>query len=222
MALRESEELAEYRGLMDTPSEFHDGFGWKTVVGALFTGFVMMPGSIYLGLVVGQSMGPAAEWTTIILFTDPWLSPIAEFARHVLVSTMGTPSAFESQVAATATVEYNRMPATFMPAIYRHGRCAARLDFALDPVGVPCRRREREVVPYLFAGVQLMHPRLMDGMPTSAFSTNRAWDKALEAGRLRAVVHDGHWFHLSTPPDLAAAEEIMQAPVTGDARWPWR
>jgi len=70
MALRESEELAEYRGLMDTPSEFHDGFGWKTVVGALFTGFVMMPGSIYLGLVVGQSMGPAAEWTTIILFTE--------------------------------------------------------------------------------------------------------------------------------------------------------
>jgi hypothetical protein len=30
----------------------------------------MMPGSIYLGLVVGQSMGPAAEWTTIILFTE--------------------------------------------------------------------------------------------------------------------------------------------------------
>ena len=102
-----------------------------------------------------------------------------------------------------------------------HGEVGAG-DFALDPVGVPCRRREREVVPYLFAGVQLMHPRLMDGMPTSAFSTNRAWDKALEAGRLRAVVHDGHWFHLSTPPDLAAAEEIMQAPVTGDARWPWR
>jgi drug/metabolite transporter (DMT)-like permease len=42
------------------------------------------------------------------------------------------------------------------------------------------------------------------------------------AGRLRAVVHDGHWFHLSTPPDLKDAEEVMLAPVTGDARWPWR
>jgi len=30
----------------------------------------MMPGSIYLGLVAGQTMGPAAEWTTIILFTE--------------------------------------------------------------------------------------------------------------------------------------------------------
>lgn len=70
MQMREVQELAEYRSLMATPEEFQDGFGWKTVVGALFIGLVMMPGSIYLGLVVGQSMGPAAEWTTIILFTE--------------------------------------------------------------------------------------------------------------------------------------------------------
>ena len=59
-------------------------------------------------------------------------------------------------------------------------------------------------------------------MPDGAFSTNLAWNRALEAGRVRAVVHDGHWFHLSTPPDLPEAEDIMHAPVTGDARWPWR
>jgi hypothetical protein len=70
MALRETQELAEYRSLMETPDEFEDGFGWQTVVGAFFIGFVMMPGSIYLGLVAGQTMGPAAEWTTIILFTE--------------------------------------------------------------------------------------------------------------------------------------------------------
>ncbi len=70
MAMREIEELAEYRSLMETPEEFQDGFGWKTVIGALFLGFVMMPGSIYLGLVAGQTLGPAAEWTTIILFTE--------------------------------------------------------------------------------------------------------------------------------------------------------
>jgi hypothetical protein len=55
---------------MGEPEEFKDGFDLKTVLGALFIGFIMMPGSIYLGLVVGQSMGPAAEWTTIILFTE--------------------------------------------------------------------------------------------------------------------------------------------------------
>lgn len=50
--------------------EFYDGFGWKTVIGALFIGFIMMPGSIYLGLIAGQGMGPAAEWVTIILFME--------------------------------------------------------------------------------------------------------------------------------------------------------
>jgi MurNAc alpha-1-phosphate uridylyltransferase len=95
-------------------------------------------------------------------------------------------------------------------------------DFALDKWGIPRRRREREVVPYIYAGVQLIHPRLLNGMPEGAFSMNRAWDAALAAGRLRAVVHDGIWFHLSTPIDLTEAEQILEARVTGDARWPWR
>jgi len=95
-------------------------------------------------------------------------------------------------------------------------------DFALDKWGIPRRREEREIAPYIYAGVQLIHPRLLNEMPEGAFSMNRAWDIALAAGRLRAVVHDGLWFHLSTPPDLVEAEQILEARVTGDARWPWR
>jgi N-acetyl-alpha-D-muramate 1-phosphate uridylyltransferase len=95
-------------------------------------------------------------------------------------------------------------------------------DFALDKWGTPRRRKEREIVPYIYAGVQLIRPCLLNGMPDGAFSMNRAWDIALAAGRLRAVVHDGIWFHLSTPSDLAEAEQILEARVTGDARWPWR
>ncbi len=82
MALRETQELAEYRSLMETPDEFEDGFGWQTVVGAFFIGFVMMPGSIYLGLVAGQTMGPAAEWTTIILFTEIARRSFAQLSRQ--------------------------------------------------------------------------------------------------------------------------------------------
>ena len=52
------------------PKEFQEGFTLKTVLGALFVGVVMMPGSIYLGLMVGQNLGPAGQWTTIILFTE--------------------------------------------------------------------------------------------------------------------------------------------------------
>lgn len=95
-------------------------------------------------------------------------------------------------------------------------------DFAVDKWGTPRRRKEREVVPYIYAGVQLIRPRLLNGMPEGPFSMNCAWDVALAAGRLRAVVHDGIWFHLSTPLDLTEAEQILEARVTGNTPWPWR
>lgn len=50
--------------------EYVDGFSWRVVLGALFVGFIMMPGAIYLSLVAGQGLGPAAEWVTIILFME--------------------------------------------------------------------------------------------------------------------------------------------------------
>ncbi|MGD8540723.1 MAG: peptide transporter [Desulfobacteraceae bacterium] len=63
-------ELAEYRDLLKTPTHFEEGFDWKTVVGAVFIGFLMMPGSMYLQLVIGTGIGPAARWVTIILFAE--------------------------------------------------------------------------------------------------------------------------------------------------------
>ncbi|NLF94685.1 MAG: peptide transporter [Oligosphaeraceae bacterium] len=65
-------ELEQYRQLMTPPEEFADGFSWKTVAGALFLGLLIMPGSMYLSLVVGPeaNMGTAARWVTIILFAE--------------------------------------------------------------------------------------------------------------------------------------------------------
>jgi MurNAc alpha-1-phosphate uridylyltransferase len=95
-------------------------------------------------------------------------------------------------------------------------------DFSLDKWGLIRRRREREVVPYVYAGVQIISPTLLRDVPEGPFSMNVMWDRAMAADRVRAVVHDGIWFHLSTPADLSEAEDILQARVTGDARWPWR
>lgn len=66
----EDKELKEYRDLLTTPDHFEEGFDWKTIVGAIFIGFLMMPGSMYLQLVIGTGIGPAARWVTIILFAE--------------------------------------------------------------------------------------------------------------------------------------------------------
>ncbi len=66
----DDKELKEYRDLLKAPSHFEEGFDWKTIIGAIFIGFLMMPGSMYLQLVIGQGIGPAARWVTIILFAE--------------------------------------------------------------------------------------------------------------------------------------------------------
>jgi MurNAc alpha-1-phosphate uridylyltransferase len=83
-------------------------------------------------------------------------------------------------------------------------------DFLLDPLGRVRRRREREIAPYLFGGVQILTPRFFEGSPEGPFSLNLLYDRAIEAERLYALVHDGAWFHLSTPADLRHAEEQLR------------
>jgi hypothetical protein len=69
---RQQIELDKYRHLMKPPETFHDGFNWRTVVGAFFLGFIMMPGSMYLALMIGASgsITEASRWVTIILFAE--------------------------------------------------------------------------------------------------------------------------------------------------------
>ncbi len=67
---REDKELEEFRNLMHPPKVFEDGFGLRTIVGALFLAFFMVPGSMYLQLIIGQGLGPAARWVTVILFAE--------------------------------------------------------------------------------------------------------------------------------------------------------
>lgn len=84
-------------------------------------------------------------------------------------------------------------------------------DFLLDPLGRMRRPKEREIAPYLYAGVQILSPRLFEGAPSGAFSLNRLYDAAIGQGRLFGLVHDGLWFHLSTPEDLRHAEATLRA-----------
>lgn len=82
-------------------------------------------------------------------------------------------------------------------------------DYLLDPAGKPRRRHEREIAPFLFAGIQLLHRRLFDNWPQRTFSLVRLFDRAEEAGRLRAIAHDGEWYHIGTPAGLAATRERL-------------
>jgi MurNAc alpha-1-phosphate uridylyltransferase len=84
-----------------------------------------------------------------------------------------------------------------------------RGDFEMASDGRLTRREERHVAPFLFTGVQMLHPRLFDGAPAGAFSLNRLYDKAAESGRLFGLRHQGIWMDVGTPAGLKAAETTL-------------
>jgi MurNAc alpha-1-phosphate uridylyltransferase len=84
-------------------------------------------------------------------------------------------------------------------------------DFFMGADGRLARRTDAAPAPYLFAGVQLVHPRLFQGAPEGRFSLNILFDRAAAAGRLFGIVHLGGWYHVGTPDSLAGVEAALAA-----------
>ena len=83
-------------------------------------------------------------------------------------------------------------------------------DFHLGSDGRLTRRQQGETTPLLFAGVQILHPRLFEGNPGGKFSLNLLYDKAMASDRLFGIVHDGRWYHVGTPEALTEAERLLE------------
>lgn len=91
-------------------------------------------------------------------------------------------------------------------------------DFTAAGDGKLARRPEQEVSPWLFTGIQILHPRLFDNAPDGPFSLNLLYDRAIEKERLFGAIHDGEWFHVGTPEGLEQAETYMQLRYAGIKR----
>jgi MurNAc alpha-1-phosphate uridylyltransferase len=82
-------------------------------------------------------------------------------------------------------------------------------DFHMDAAGRLLRRRQGRVAPFVYTGVQLVSRRFFDDPPEGHFSMNLLWNRAIAAGRLYGVVHQGLWFDVGTPPSIARTEALL-------------
>jgi MurNAc alpha-1-phosphate uridylyltransferase len=62
----------------------------------------------------------------------------------------------------------------------------------------------------MYAGVQIIDPKLFDEGPDGPFSTNLIWDRAMERGRLFGLRMEATWMHVGTPGDLEDAERFLR------------
>jgi len=86
-----------------------------------------------------------------------------------------------------------------------------RGDFAMLPDGRLRRRRENEVVPFVYAGAAVLSPAMFADAPKGAFSLTLLFDRAIERARLYGLRLEGVWMHVGTPEAVAAAEAALAA-----------
>jgi len=85
-----------------------------------------------------------------------------------------------------------------------------RGDFHLDAQGkITGRRKPGRVAPFVYTGVQILSPRVIRDWPEGPFSTMVFWERAIEAGRAYAFVHQGLWFDVGSPPAIAKTEALL-------------
>ena len=88
---------------------------------------------------------------------------------------------------------------------------SGRGDFSMAPDGRLRRRNERDVVPFVYAGIAILSPDLFKDAPSGAFTLTELFDRAIEQERLFGLRLEGVWMHVGTPEAVAAAEQAILA-----------
>ena len=65
-----TQEYLKLRAEQDEPTEYKDGFGMKAILGGLFVAFLVVPGSMFMMLMLGEGLSAAAIWVTLIVMLE--------------------------------------------------------------------------------------------------------------------------------------------------------
>ena len=83
-------------------------------------------------------------------------------------------------------------------------------DFLMDEHGRLTHRGEEASAPFVYTGIQMLHPRLLDGASQAAFPLLPCYLTAAKKGRLYGYVYDGPWVDMGTPDGLVAADDLLR------------
>jgi N-acetyl-alpha-D-muramate 1-phosphate uridylyltransferase len=82
-------------------------------------------------------------------------------------------------------------------------------DYAMLPDGALRKRKEHQVVPFVYAGAAILSPSVFAKAPSGEFSLTKMFDAANAQERLFGLRLDGMWMHVGTPDAVAAAEDAF-------------
>ncbi len=86
-------------------------------------------------------------------------------------------------------------------------------DYNMMPDGALRKRKENQVVPFVYAGAAILSPSIFEDAPDGDFSLTNLFDAAAQQERLHGLRLEGVWMHVGTPDAVHSAEEALLASV---------
>ncbi|WP_341482625.1 nucleotidyltransferase family protein [Microvirga solisilvae] len=84
-------------------------------------------------------------------------------------------------------------------------------DFHRDADGTLRRRGDDPSSDFVYAGVAIVKPEMVEGSPDGAFSANAFYNRAIANGRLHGLPLEGQWLHVGEPHTIGEAEKCLAA-----------
>jgi MurNAc alpha-1-phosphate uridylyltransferase len=84
-------------------------------------------------------------------------------------------------------------------------------DFFIDhPTGLLEHRGNHNTAPFIYGGIQLLHPRLFDNISPSPFSIVSLYQRAEKNQRLYGIIYEGLWGDIGTLEALAQINAFLE------------
>ena len=84
-------------------------------------------------------------------------------------------------------------------------------DYAMLTDGALRKRKEHQVVPFVYAGAAIISPSIFKDAPAGEFSLTKMFDLANAQERLFGLRLEGLWMHVGTQEAVHAAEDALLA-----------
>lgn len=164
----------------------------------------------HLGSKIPEVLGTGSEWGLSIEYSDEGPDPLGTGGGMAkALPLLGSDTFLLVNGDVWCDLDFTTIPHTLesndqaLLYLVQQPNWRERGDFSL----INQRVVESESPQYLYAGIALYHPSILDGATVEKFSIVPRLKKAIVANRVAGILHQGEWDDVGTPERLQAIQE---------------
>jgi MurNAc alpha-1-phosphate uridylyltransferase len=163
----------------------------------------------HLGSKIPEVLGTGSEWGLSIEYSDEGPDPLETGGGMAkALPLLGSDTFLLVNGDVWCDLDFTTIPHTLesndqaLLYLVQQPNWRERGDFSLDHQRVV----ESESPQYLYAGIALYHPSILDGATVEKFSIVPRLKKAIAANQVAGILHQGEWDDVGTPERLQAIQ----------------